>query len=84
MPFGSVLSELDSSVAPARDRGDSELYLFSRLRTDKKVEHRAKKKMFVSGNTSYDKSGCGKLGFVEMPTKDSMFESYRVRSNELS
>jgi len=86
MPFGSIVSEVDSSRARARERGDGELYLFSRLRTDTKVEHRAKvkNKMFVSGNTSYDKSGCGKLGFVELPTKDSMFESYRLVGSPVS
>ena len=82
----SLLLEIDSSDARTRDQGDGELYLCSGLRTEKKVEHRAKskRKMFKSGNTSYDRTGCGKIGFVEYPTKDSMFESYKLVGSPVS
>ncbi|GMH96904.1 hypothetical protein TrVE_jg7614 [Triparma verrucosa] len=76
---GTFLNSLSSSESN-KALDDSDLYVCMPLKSDKKVEHRAKmkKNMFVGGNTSYDKTGCGKMGFVEHPSKDSMFESYKL------
>ena len=37
----------------------------------------SKRPLFRS-NTSVDRTGCGKMGLVEFPVKDSMFNSYRT------
>ncbi|GMI47908.1 hypothetical protein TrCOL_g4848 [Triparma columacea] len=37
----------------------------------------SKRPLFRSDNTSLDRTGCGKMGIVEFPVKDSMFNSYR-------
>ena len=72
-------------------RNDGEMYVCNKLFTDDKLKdklsHRvkstsikgiAKLSLFRGGNTSLDKTGCGKYGIVEQPHKDAMYNMYKL------
>eukprot|EP00520_Triparma_pacifica_P009655 CAMPEP_0118660976 /NCGR_PEP_ID=MMETSP0785-20121206/16009_1 /TAXON_ID=91992 /ORGANISM="Bolidomonas pacifica, Strain CCMP 1866" /LENGTH=420 /DNA_ID=CAMNT_0006554337 /DNA_START=57 /DNA_END=1316 /DNA_ORIENTATION=+ len=61
------------------------LYLCKKLHSSPGAPHRvassssaSKRPLFRSDNTSLDRTGCGKMGMVEYPVKDSMFNAYRI------
>ena len=63
------------------------LFLCKKLHSSPGAPHRVKssscslagsKRPLFRSNTSVDRTGCGKMGLVEFPVKDSMFNSYRI------